>query len=62
MRLQAWQVQIPALYVAYMEYKYGPGPPELPNNLTFFHIAVLGIEGVYPPMSGAQLTLIMQRL
>jgi len=62
MRLQAWQVQIPALYAAYMEYKYDPGPPELPNNPTFFHITVLGIEGVYPPMSGAQLTLIMQRL
>ena len=45
MRLKTWQVQIPALYEAYMQYKYHPGPTEVPDNSTPFHIAVLGIEG-----------------
>ena len=46
-RLQTWQAQIPALYEAYMQYKYHPGPTEVPDNSPF-HIAVLGIEGTLP--------------
>jgi len=44
--LQTWQAQIPALYEAYMQYKYHPGPTEVPDNSTPFHFAVIGIEGM----------------
>ena len=46
-QLQAWQAQLPALYVAYVQHKYNITPPEVPKDPTFFHIAVLGIEGMH---------------
>ncbi|KAF8587420.1 hypothetical protein K439DRAFT_1614349 [Ramaria rubella] len=43
---QAWEVQLPALFTAFMTYKFGP-PPNAPNvvNATFFDISFLGTQG-----------------
>ncbi|KAF8573706.1 hypothetical protein K439DRAFT_1624875 [Ramaria rubella] len=45
-RHQAWEAQMPVLFMAYMIYKFGPSP-DAPNvvNATFFNISVLGMQG-----------------
>ncbi|KAF8577023.1 hypothetical protein K439DRAFT_1365698, partial [Ramaria rubella] len=46
MRHQAWEAQMPALFRAYIIYKYGP-VPDPPNviNAKFFEMSVLGTQG-----------------
>ncbi|KAF8530645.1 hypothetical protein JB92DRAFT_2804438 [Gautieria morchelliformis] len=44
-RRQAWLAQMPTLLNAYMQYKYSDNTVEVPENPTYFHLRVLGING-----------------
>jgi hypothetical protein len=44
-RQQAWDAQMPYLYEAYIQYKYGNHEKTAEGNTDSFHIAVLGLDG-----------------
>jgi hypothetical protein len=37
---------MPALFTAYMQYRYGTGTAVIPENPIFFKVSVLGFEGM----------------
>lgn len=47
-RRNMWNTQMPALFEAYMAYKYGPAADQNPENGDSFMIAVLGVQGKSP--------------